>query len=235
MCGRYTLFTPPADLAERFDATVPGDYEPTYNAAPQQSLPVITDDRPDAIRTLQWGLIPRWADDDSESYINARAETLTERASFREPFEQRRCLVLADGFYEWVDADGRRQPYRFTLPDERPFAMAGLYERWEPPSTQTGLDAFASGDDPDVEPDAVETFTIVTTAPNDLVAEYHHRMSVILPPDAENRWLTADTDEAADLCEPYPAENMTAYPVSTAVNDPTNDSPALVEAVEPSS
>jgi len=235
MCGRYTLFTPPAELAEQFDAAVPADYEPTYNAAPRQSLPVITDDRPDEIRTLQWGLIPRWADDDSEAHINARAETLADRPSFREPFEKRRCLVLADGFYEWVDADGRRQPYRFTLADERPFAMAGLYERWRPPSTQTGLDAFAGDSGPDAEPEPVETFTIVTTVPDDLVAEYHHRMSVVLPPDAEDRWLTADTDTAAALCEPRSDLELTVYPVSTAVNDPSNDSPALVEPVELSS
>jgi len=236
MCGRYSLFAPPDEIEARFDATVAEAFEPRYNAAPRQSLPVITGDDPDTIQRMEWGLIPSWAEDRSDfEFINARAETLTEKPSFEAAYERRRCLVLADGFYEWTDAEGGKQPYRVTLADEEPFAMAGLWERWTPPQTQTGLDAFAAGG-PDVSdepaPEPIETFAVVTTDPNDLVADLHHRMAVILAPDEEAAWLTADTDRAADVLDPYPAEEMRAYPVSTAVNDPSNDSPAVVEAIE---
>lgn len=229
MCGRYSLFTPASELEEHFDAAFERPFQPRYNAAPGQELPVVTGDEPDRFRRFEWGLVPSWADESGSGLINARAETLSEKPSFREAFERRRCLVPADGFYEWVDREGDSQPYRVTLTDDRPFAMAGLWERWRPPQRQTGLDDFADGDATDGEPDVRETFTVVTTEPNALVDDLHHRMAVILPPDRYETWLTADTDAAADLLEPYPAAEMEAYPVSTAVNDPTNDSPELIE------
>ena len=238
MCGRYSLFVPPEDISERFDVDVSA-YEPRYNAAPSQSLPVITDEHAETLKTMEWGLVPSWADSrDDGGHINARAETLGETPSFRAAFEQEphgefsagRCLVPADGFYEWVEANGRKQPYRVTLGDDEPFAMAGLWARWRPPTTQTGLDAFAGGDT-DAGTDIVETFTIVTTEPNDLVSKLHHRMAVILPRDEEHRWLSETQSEARELLQPYPGDQMRAYPVSTLVNSPSNDSPAVVEAV----
>lgn len=213
MCGRYAIFTPPDELAERFSAPVP-DTEPTYNAAPSQRLPIVPDDR-EGITTASWGLIPEWADE-KRDLINARAETIEEKPSFK---DARRCLVPADGFYEWVDESGGTQPYYVTRRDGDPFAMAGLWTRWKPPSRQTGLAEF--GDVPG-DPDPIETFAIVTTEPNSLVQDLHHRMAVILPREREREWLAGKEFSLA------PAEELRAYPVSRAVNSPTNDDPSLV-------
>jgi putative SOS response-associated peptidase YedK len=249
MCGRYSLFTPPDAVEERFDATFAEPFEPTYNAAPGQSLPIITDEDPGTIRRFEWGFVPSWAEERSDfEFINARAETVARKRTFADAYERRRCsreesereldtpkagrcLVPADGFYEWVDREGGKQPYRVAVGDDEPFAMAGLYERWEPPGTQTGLGDFGGGT-PEADPDPVETFTVITTEPNDLVADLHHRMAVVLEPDEEETWLTGSPDEVADLLDPYPADRMSAYPVSTAVNSPANDAPALIEEVE---
>ncbi|OYR43116.1 MULTISPECIES: SOS response-associated peptidase [unclassified Halorubrum] len=251
MCGRYTLFTAAADLEARFGADF-GGVEPSYNCAPGQELPVIADEDPTAATRMEWGLTPSWADE-SFGLINARAETVREKRSFADAFERRRCLVPADGFYEWVDGGGPngasersgsggrggsgKTPYRVAFEDDRPFAMAGLYERWEPPepeTTQTGLGAFGGGsaESDDGETDGpVETFTIVTTEPNDLVTGLHHRMAVLLAPDEEETWLRGDPDEAAALLDPYPADELTAYPVSSRVNSPGVDAPELIEPV----
>jgi len=231
MCGRYSLFAPPEDVEARFDATFAFDFEPRYNAAPSQSLPVVTDADPDTIQRMEWGLIPSWADDRTDhGYINARAETLAQKRSFAEAYESRRCLVPADGMYEWVEAESGKQPYRVALSDDDIFAMAGLYERWKPPQRQTGLGEFGGGGDDGGEDEVVETFTIVTTEPNETVADLHHRMAVILDPAEEREWLTGDTDAVADLLDPYDGP-MRTYQVSTAVNDPSNDSPAIIEPV----
>ncbi|WP_306053541.1 SOS response-associated peptidase [Natronococcus wangiae] len=249
MCGRYTLFVEQDDLEERFDARFTGPFSPRYNAAPGQKLPVITNDEPETIRRLEWGLVPSWADDATNGLVNARAESVAEKPSFRAAYERRRCLVLADGFYEWAEtetgeriedsrsssdrrSDGGKQPYRIAFEDDRPFAMAGLWERWEPETTQTGLDVFGGGVEEEGDDGGpLETFTVITTEPNDLVAELHHRMAVILEPDREREWLTAD--DPRGCLEPYPAAELRAYPVSTAVNDPATDEPSLVEPLEP--
>jgi len=232
MCGRYSLFAPREDIEERFGATFADDYEPRYNAAPRQSLPVITAEEPETIRHMEWGLIPSWADDRSDfEFINARAETVDQKRSFAEAYEQRRCLVPADGFYEWKAERGGKQPYRVTLADQRPFSMAGLYERWEPPQRQTGLGEFGAGTDSEDDDEIVETFTILTTEPNEFMADLHHRMSVILDPDEEATWLHGDEEARAALLGPYDGE-LASRPVSTAVNDPSNDSPAVLDAPE---
>jgi putative SOS response-associated peptidase YedK len=239
MCGRYSLFVPPEDLSARLDADVEG-YEPRYNAAPGQSLPVVADDRPTTLSWMDWGLVPPWADE-ADGHINARAETLRERPSFSDAFEgidsgtdgefaTGRCLVPADGFYEWVETDGESRPYRVRRPGDRPFAMAGLWTQFRPASEQTGLDAFAGGGDTG-EPEIRETFAIVTTEPNETVAELHHRMAVILPEERQRRWLSGSPDELEELLCPYEGD-LEAYPVSRAVNDPANDSPDIVEPLE---
>lgn len=239
MCGRYSLSVDPDVIEARFDVSVER-YEKRYNAAPGQQLPVITDDRPDAVTTAEWGLVPSWADEKSAGgHINARGETLSEKASFRNAFEQTdpdtagRCLVPADGFYEWVDVDGRRQPVRFTL-DDGVFAMAGLWAEWEPSTVQTGLDTFGSSGSEEsasaTEP--IRTFTIVTTEPNDLLDRFHHRMSVILSRGAERDWLDRPSASARELVEPYASERMTFEPVDPALNDPSNDSSDLVDPVD---
>ena len=238
MCGRYTLFTPAEALESRFGATFDAAFEPSYNCAPGEELPVITGAAPDRAARMTWGLTPSWAEE-SFDLINARAETVREKRSFADAYESRRCLVPADGFYEWVNDGDRKRPYRVAFEDDRPFAMAGLYERWEPPkpeTTQTGLAAFGGGsqteDEADGSDSVVETFTVVTTEPNELVADLHHRMAVILDPDAEERWLHGDPDETTDLLEPYPAAEMAAHPVSTRVNAAGTDGPELIQPVD---
>ena len=230
MCGRYTLFTPSHRLEERFGASLPTSFEPRYNCAPGQQLPVLTSDDPDSFDFKKWGLIPSWADDRSTSFINARAETVRQKRSFAEPFESRRCLVPADGFYEWAERGGDKQPYRVSYEDDRPFAMAGLWERWHPPTRQTGLGEFGGGDAGETDP--VEAFTVVTTEPNAVVSELHHRMAVVLAPEEESTWLHGSDAEAFELLDPAPPDAWHSYPVSTKVNSPANDGPELVEAVD---
>ncbi|PSP94709.1 DUF159 family protein, partial [Halobacteriales archaeon QS_1_68_44] len=188
---------------------------------------------------LEWGLIPRWADESDKGHINARAETVEEKPAFADAYEAAadaedrdtpasgRCLVPADGFYEWADTGDGKRPYRVALEDDRPFAMAGLWERWTPDTVQTGLGSF-DDDATEEEPDPVETFTVVTTEPNEVVEPLHHRMAVVLSPEEESAWLEGE-DVALD---PAPAGEFRAYPVSTAVNDPSNDRPELLRDVE---
>ncbi|WP_227132524.1 SOS response-associated peptidase [Halorubellus salinus] len=249
MCGRYTLTVEAGDLAERFGVQVPDDYEKRYNAAPRQSLPVVRtgvdvdpEHAPEDVRDAgdrgrefafaEWGLVPSWVGepDDANRPINARSETVREKRSFRDAFERRRCLVPADGFYEWVERGGGKQPYRVTLADESVFAMAGLYEVWEGEVAQSSLAAFGADGDDDRRR-RVESFTVLTTEPNDVVADLHHRMAVVLDREDETTWLHGDPDEAQALLEPYDGA-MRSYPVSTAVNDPGNESPGLLEAVD---
>ncbi|WP_135824876.1 SOS response-associated peptidase [Halorussus ruber] len=213
MCGRTSLFAPPEEVAERFDAEPSRTLEPRYNVSPGQEHPVIRNDALDAVQFPTWGLVPQWADDSpSSGHINARAETLGEKPSFREAFAERRCLVLADGFYDWKPTPTGKQPYRIERVDREPFAFAGL---WEPETDNRNA-----------------TFTIVTTEPNDVVEPIHHRMPVMLDSEEERYWLReSDPDALADVLDPYPSAEMRAYPVSSAVNDPGNDSPSLIEEV----
>ena len=217
MCGRFTIFADPERLAERFQADLPADgLQPRYNAAPTQYLPVILNDGPPAIQLLQWGLVPFWAKDPSigSRMINARAETLAEKPAFRAALKKRRCLVLADGFYEWQKTPTGKQPMRITRASGEPFAMAGLWETWDAPDGSL-----------------LRTFTIVTGEPNELVAAIHNRMPTILLPEHEALWLDNAAEPAIwlDILRPYPAERMAAYPVSRRVNHVANDDPGLVE------
>ena len=216
MCGRFTIFADPDRLAERFEASLPADgLQPRYNAAPTQRLPVILNEVPPAIQLLQWGLIPSWAKDPAigSRMINARAETLAEKPSFRAAFKKRRCLVLADGFYEWMKTSGGKQPMRIALASGEPFAMAGLWESWHAPDGSL-----------------LRTFTIITGEPNELVAPIHNRMPAILLPEHEAIWLDNAAEPAIwqDILRPYPAQRMAAYPVSRRVNFVGNDDEGLV-------
>lgn len=245
MCGRFSLFQPPDAIEERFDASFDYPYERRYNAAPGQALPVITDERPHTIQAVEWGLVPLWADNraDAPTPINARSETAAEKSTFRQPFAGAgqegdtgeeaagRCLVLADGFYEWGEADDGKQPYRITRADEEAFAMAGLWTRWRPSSDQTDLSTFGEGGEPP-ETELVQTFAILTCEANETVGEIHDRMPVILDPASEREWLTADSDAAGNVLVPAPDESLRIYPVSRSVNDPSNDRPAVVDAVD---
>jgi putative SOS response-associated peptidase YedK len=228
MCGRYALFTDAADLAEAFDLADPS-FEPTYNAAPSEDLPVVLDDEPATLSTARWGLVPSWSDGPGSGPdpINARVETLTESPAFREAYRERRCVVPADGFYEWTETDAGTQPYFVSQADDRPFLMAGLWETWTPSQTQTGLGEFGSGG-PNRDVETVRSFTIVTTDPDDVVARFHDRMALVLDVDAGEAWLSgADVESLLD----GERVDLDAHPVSTAVNDPTTDRPDLVEPV----
>ena len=215
MCGRYTITVDPGELAQRFNATLPPDpLQPRYNAAPSQNLPVLLNEGDRQIQMLKWGLIPHWAKNASDyNLINARAETIEEKPSFRDALQKRRCLVLTDGFYEWRKTPDGKTPMRITLKSGEPFAFAGLWETWK---------------DPDGNP--LRTFTIITTTPNDLMATIHNRMPVILSRADENMWIDNMPGVGAwrSLMRPYPADLMTAYPVSAKVNSPANDTPAVM-------
>lgn len=217
MCGRFGLFAQPSDLEQRFDATFSYDYEPRYNIAPEgPGLAAVRNDSPAAIDRLRWGLLPRWVDDpeDFPTLINARAETVAEKPAFRDAFEKRRCLIPANNFYEWTGRKASRVPYAIGVDDESVFAMAGLWETWS-----------RNGDE-------VVSAAIVTTEANEVVAELHDRMPVILDREEERRWLeTDDVDARQSLLDPFPADRTTAYEVSTAVNNPANEGPELVEPV----
>jgi putative SOS response-associated peptidase YedK len=206
-----------AELRQRFGLLSVPPLAQRFNISPTQQVATV---RPAGqgreLALLRWGLVPSWADDLSIGYklINARAETVADKPSFRLALRSRRCLVLADGFFEWAKAGGKKQPYYFRLREGKPFAFAGLWERW------------TKGGEP------VESCTIVTTGANELVRPVHERMPVILPPESYGAWLdpeVQDRERLLPLLRPYPTEGMVAGPVSTRVNSPRNDDPGCIE------
>lgn len=230
MCGRFTLFVTPDELEERFGVEVPAEWTPSYNVAPGQEIATVADG---VVRLRRWGLVPAWADEPDESgHINARAESIEEKPSFRTAVTRRRCLVPADGFYEWTDTDGGRRPHRIAFEDGRTFAMAGIWERWEGRRSQTGLEDFVGGDaEPDVE--VSETVAILTTEARAPVEDLHDRMPVLLPASREADWLTASaSEERAAICSDPATDGLRTHPVSTAVNDPSRDAPELIEPID---
>lgn len=221
MCGRFTLTATPDTLQETLNlGTVPTTLEPRYNIAPTQSVAVVTDPGTRDVALFRWGLVPSWADDPSigNKLINARAETVAEKPSFRSAFRSRRCLILADGFYEWQKRNGKKgkqaQPFYFRLESGEPFAFAGLWETWQP----------SEGADP------LLTCTLITCAANERVAPIHDRNPVILDGDKPWVWLdpAASREQLHALLVPYPADEMMAYPVSSEVNSPHHDNAALL-------
>ena len=223
MCGRYSITTPTEAMKRvfRFSGPLP-NLPPRYNVVLTQRVPIVRAARGDRhdreLATVRWGLIPFWAKDATIGYklINARAEGIDAKPSFREAFKRgRRCLIPADGFYEWQKKGTAKQPWRITLADGEPFAFAGLWERWEKA--------------PDGVP--VESCTIITTAAIALVSKLHDRMPVILPAEAYGPWLGEDSaapPELLALLRSYPPDAMRAYPVSTVVNSPRNDTPECI-------
>jgi putative SOS response-associated peptidase YedK len=220
MCGRFTLTATPDQLQEAFPGiAVPAQMAPRYNVAPSQPIPVVPNDGRNAVDFFAWGLIPSWAKDPSigNRMINARGETLAEKPSFRNAYKRRRCLILADGFFEWKQVPGQKgkTPHYITLKDRRPFAMAGLWEQWFSPDGSE-----------------IKSATITTTEPNELLVQLHNRMPVILHPGDYARWIEPGERSAADLQDllaPFPPGEMGYYPVSTVVNSPANDVPACVQ------
>jgi putative SOS response-associated peptidase YedK len=221
MCGRFTQTQSIPSIAREFGvAEVTGELGPSYNIAPTQKVAVVITDGVKQLVPVRWGLVPSWAKDRTvgNKMINARAETITEKASYRTAFKKRRCLVVADGFYEWQDLGGGKRPVYIRLKSGRPFGFAGLYEVWTSP-----------------EGEAITTCTIITTEANKLMKPIHERMPVIIPKKEEDRWLdpaTQDKDLLVELLKPYPAEEMEAYPVSKRVNSPRNNTAACIEQLK---
>ena len=224
MCGRYTLSTTGEIIGDLFDLRETPALASRYNIAPSQEVAAVRFDGESGERTLEmlrWGLVPAWSKEPpggDARMINARSETLTQKPAFRGSFRRRRCLLAADGFYEWRQVARRKQPYLIRMRDGAPFAFAGLWDRWEAP-----------------EGTVVESCTILTTVPNDLVAQIHDRMPVILPRQEFGLWLdpeVRDPDRLLPLLRAYPAEEMITFPVSRRVSNPANDDPSCIEPHE---
>jgi putative SOS response-associated peptidase YedK len=219
MCGRFTLRVSAQEVAKVFQVAVADLplFSPRFNVAPtQQVLAIRLRDGKRQASFHQWGLIPSWADDPKIGYrmINARADGVAVKPSFRSAFKRGRCLIVADGFYEWKKNGKAKQPYFIRLKSDKPFAFAGLAEHWH-------------RDDK-----VIDSATIITTEPNELMAGIHDRMPVILSPDDYGLWLDPefeDRDKLQSLLRPYPADDMTAFPVSTLVNSPTHETPACID------
>jgi putative SOS response-associated peptidase YedK len=221
MCGRFSQ----AQIAELdreiFRLLEMPAVRPRYNIAPSQDAAVVREaDGVRRLELLRWGLIPFWAKDPAigNRMINARAETIAAKPAFKQAFRQRRCLIPADGFYEWKKIGKGKQPHYIRLTDHRVFALAGLWERWQ-----------------DDAHDPIQTFTIITTTPNAVLEPIHNRMPVVLDPKDYDQWLdpeNRDTAGLAALLAPYPARAMEAYPISRYVNSPANDGPECIRPIE---
>jgi putative SOS response-associated peptidase YedK len=220
MCGRYRLSRRAQYLRDHYGVDDEVEWAPRYNIAPTQQVAGVRQ-HPNELKrtftTLRWGLIPHWASDPNmgAKMINARAETAAEKPAFAEPLRKRRCLIPADGFYEWQRRNGSKQPYCFTMIDDAPFSFAGLWDGWSGPDGQW-----------------IRTCSILTTTPNALLADVHDRMPVILAPDAYDLWLDPGFSNLAGLAElmkPYDARGMRRFPVSTRVNTVTNEDEGVCE------
>ena len=215
MCGRFAFYSPAEATAQLFGASGSVDLKPRYNIAPTQFIAAVrrNEDAGNELATFRWGLVPFWAKDPSigNRMINARAETVAEKPSFRTAYRKRRCLILADGFYEWHTEGGVKVPYFISLASGEPFAFAGLWEHWKSKASDESL----------------ETATIITTEANPFLSQLHHRMPVVLEPGKAGRWLDGDMqllDEAA-----ADSPRFQAWPVDRKVNNARNESPDLAD------
>jgi putative SOS response-associated peptidase YedK len=216
MCGRFQLSVKGKEISERFNTEVFDDmYKPSYNCAPTQRLPVITNTEPDKLQFFHWGLIPSWAKDTriAVKMINSRSETIMDKPAFKKAFVSRRCLVPANGFYEWKQQGKNKVPYRFFLKNETLFAMAGIWESWY-----------------DSANNVLHSFSVITTQANKLMEQVHHRMPVILGKKHESIWLSDEKPvELMKLLQPFPEDLMECYTVSPRINSARNDGASLIE------
>lgn len=221
MCGRFIIKSDLDQIQLAFNIDqVEAQVQPSYNIAPTQSIVTVAQhDEQNVLENMRWGLIPVWAKDMSigSKMINARAESVAEKASFKRPLKSRRCLIVADGFYEWQKEGAKKIPMFIHLKSQKPFAFAGLYDVWKSP-----------------DGDWITSCAIITTRPNELMETIHNRMPVILPKTAYKSWLDAANQDLAELVallQPYPADKMLAYPVSPLVNSPRNNSPECIQPI----
>ena len=221
MCGRYTLHHPAGEIADRFGVDAIIELAPPrFNIAPSQIVPVIRQIDQKEMIGCKWGLIPFWAKDPAigNKMINAKAETLAEKPSFKHALAKRRCLILADGFYEWQKkGNAPSQPIYVRRRDSGLFAFAGLWEEWKAPDGER-----------------LQTCTIITTEPNELISKFHHRMAVILKPDEEAAWLDLKNKPAdvLPLLKPYGVDDLVAFPVSRAVNSPSFEDASCIQPLD---
>lgn len=213
MCGRFSLTVNELELNEFFEihgADAP--YISRYNCAPTQMLAVISNEKPDQLSYMRWGLVPSWAKELAigNKMINAKAESLAEKPSFRVPLRSKRCIVPATNFFEWKQ-DGTKTPYSISLKSAKIFAIAGLWDSWISP-----------------EGGIINTFTLITTEANDFMQQIHHRMPVILSRENERRWLNGKGTEAVDLLIKYDSDDMQMYPLNKFVNSPRNEMPEIL-------
>ncbi|MFD2248019.1 SOS response-associated peptidase [Pontibacter ruber] len=219
MCGRYSVLPKAKGNSKSAKLLAKSLKEAHYNAAPSQNLPVITNDKPDTVQFFSWGLQPFWAKDvkSVKRSINARAETLAEKPFFRKLLTSKRCLVPADGFFEWQVTSHGKVPYRVLMKDEATFSFAGLWDEWVDKSTG----------------ELLHTYTIITTDANELVKPIHDRMPVILSPDAEELWLDEheSQEDLLSLLHPFDPDKMKSYPVSPLVNSAVNNVPEVINSL----
>jgi Uncharacterized conserved protein len=221
MCGRYSLSKSKIELEERFQAEMLSDFKPRYNIAPTQLVPVVTSQSPKGFSFFYWGITPEFGRNKpvSQKLINAKAESVHQKITFKSSFKQRRCIIPADGFYEWKKLGKKTSiPHRFTLREGGLFSFAGIWDEYET-----------------VDGENQHTFLILTTEPNELVSEVHDRMPVVLTQETEKKWLNnySSEEELLEILKPFSANEMLSYPVSTLVNSVKNDSPALIRKTDP--
>ncbi len=221
MCGRFSRKATLQAIIDEFEIEEVNDaVEPSYNVAPGQEIAVILKDESRKLGLLKWGLIPSWSKDPAigNRMINARAETLAEKPSFKHPLRRKRCLIVADGFFEWKKEGKQKIPMYIFLKDQKPFVFAGLWDTWTSPDGKK-----------------ISTCTIITTEPNEFMKKIHNRMPVILPKEHIDLWLDRSIEneqKVLPLLQPYPEKEMDAYEISRFVNSPKNNSPACVEKVK---
>jgi len=218
MCGRFSQTKKKQDIKKRFNLErVPENLPELYNIAPQQNAEVILNAFPNELAWARFGLVPSWSKEEKTSYsmINARAETIMEKPSYKRLIKSKRCLVISDGFYEWQKKVDKKIPYRIFIKNDELFAFAGIWDHWG-----EGENEFYS-------------FSIITTTPNKLMATIHDRMPVILEPDDESKWLQDGTpiDRVLAMLRSYPADKMDAYPISTLVNSPVNNTAEIINPI----
>lgn len=217
MCGRFTQTKSKQDIKKRFNVKkVAEEVVPMFNISPDLYIPVILNETPDEVTVAKWGLVPSWSKEEKSPYsmINARAETLNEKPAYKRLIKTRRCLIIADSFYEWKKTPEKKIPHRILLKNEELFAFAGLWDLWEK------------------EGKKITSCTIITTSPNKLTAPIHDRMPVILEKEQEREWLrNNEIERVINLLHPYEANDMKAYTISTAVNNPSNNSEEILKPV----